>query len=135
MGKCEAKLPGGSLCQKKTVWNDACDDHQVDFDEDPPDDARNKLAKAYAERDEAMEDRDWWKKKHKEDTASLMEMYHSATANCAEARARVRTLLSERNGECWLWQGDGEDHPESMVSDLPVIIRAGDLRDLLSKRK
>lgn len=26
MGICESELPDGSICQKKTVWNDMCED-------------------------------------------------------------------------------------------------------------
>ena len=29
----------------------------------------------------------------------------------------------------WLWQGDGSDHPESMVNSLPVVMTASTLRE------
>jgi hypothetical protein len=35
--------------------------------------------------------------------------------------------------EVWYWQGDGEDNLETMVGDLPVVIRAADLKVLLSE--
>ena len=38
-------------------------------------------------------------------------------------------LQRERQGEVWYWQGDGEDHLESLA--CPVLIEADDLRALL----
>ena len=32
MGMCRIKYEDGTICEKETVWNDACGDHQ--FDED-----------------------------------------------------------------------------------------------------
>lgn len=40
-------------------------------------------------------------------------------------------LHRERAGEVWYWQGDGEDHLESLT--CPVLIEADDLRALLEK--
>lgn len=34
--------------------------------------------------------------------------------------------------DVWYWQGDGRDHLESMVHQLPVVIRAEQLRELLA---
>ncbi|MDL5034406.1 hypothetical protein QRD43_21060 [Pelomonas sp. APW6] len=34
--------------------------------------------------------------------------------------------------DVWYWQGDGHDHLESMVHQLPVVIRAEQLRELLA---
>jgi len=34
-------------------------------------------------------------------------------------------------GRVWFWQGDGYDLTRSMVNDLPVLIRADQLRKLL----
>jgi hypothetical protein len=36
--------------------------------------------------------------------------------------------------DVWYWQGDGEDHLESMVHQLPVVIRAEQLRELLATK-
>lgn len=47
-------------------------------------------------------------------------------------RQRAKTMLDHQDGECWYWQGDGTDHPESMVGSLPVVIRADDLRALMA---
>lgn len=90
------------------------------------------------------------------------ETYHPATPK-AEVRARLRAhdkvcpkspivaralaaekelervtgdwqlLLSERKGDVWTWQGDSEDHLESLT--CPVLIGAGDLRELLASAK
>lgn len=35
--------------------------------------------------------------------------------------------------DVWYWQGDGEDHLESMTHQLPVVIRAEQLRELLKQ--
>ena len=36
--------------------------------------------------------------------------------------------------DVWYWQGDGRDHLESMTHQLPVVIRAEQLRELLAAR-
>jgi hypothetical protein len=41
---------------------------------------------------------------------------------------------AESQNVVWIWQGDGEDYPESMVSNLPVLMRAYQLRGLLKDR-
>lgn len=40
------------------------------------------------------------------------------------------TLLRERKGEVWFWQGDGYDHPESLT--CPILIQPDNLRELLT---
>jgi hypothetical protein len=45
---------------------------------------------------------------------------------------RARTMVKHAAGDCWYWQGDGEDHLESLVNSLPVVIRADQLRELLA---
>lgn len=47
-------------------------------------------------------------------------------------RARLQTIQEHRLKECWYWQGDGQDHLESLVGSLPVVIRADQLRELLA---
>lgn len=52
----------------------------------------------------------------------------------AEQQELINTLSailgkSEDDNNIWLWQGDGYDHPESMVRDLRVIMTAAQLRD------
>ena len=37
--------------------------------------------------------------------------------------------------DVWYWQGDGEDHLESMVHQLPIVIRAEQLRELLAAER
>lgn len=46
-------------------------------------------------------------------------------------RQRAQTMHEHQEGECWYWQGDGGDHPESMCNSLPVVIRADALRALI----
>ena len=49
-----------------------------------------------------------------------------------EDRARLQTLYEHQRGECWYWQGDGQDHLESLCNTLPVVIRADQLRALVA---
>jgi len=48
-------------------------------------------------------------------------------------RTRARAMLDHAEGTCWYWMGDGEDHLESLVNSLPVVIRADQLRELLAR--
>ncbi len=47
-------------------------------------------------------------------------------------RTRVQMMNDHADGECWFWQGDGEDHLESMCNSLSVVIRADQLRQLVA---
>ena len=49
-----------------------------------------------------------------------------ATLTASIKDAEIQALHRERNGEVWYWQGDGEDHLESLT--CPVLIEAEDLR-------
>lgn len=50
-------------------------------------------------------------------------------------KERADSLQSKLNAihapesDVWLWQGDGSDHPESMVKSLPVVMTASTLRE------
>jgi len=44
----------------------------------------------------------------------------------------LRLMRDYAAGNYWVWQGDGQDYPNSMANDLPVLIRADDLRNLLA---
>lgn len=48
-------------------------------------------------------------------------------------KTRAQTMHEHQNGQVWYWQGDGEDHPETLVNSLPVVIRADQLRELIAK--
>ncbi|UZV40249.1 hypothetical protein Acica_44 [Acidovorax phage Acica] len=50
-------------------------------------------------------------------------------------RRRMQTMHEHQDGEVWYWQDDGEDHLESMVNSLPVVIRADQLRALLASAR
>lgn len=45
-------------------------------------------------------------------------------------KKKLALLYSERKGEVWCWQGDGEDHLESLT--CPVLISAEALRAALA---
>ena len=49
-----------------------------------------------------------------------------------EDRAQLQTIYEHQRGECWYWQGDGQDHLESLCNTLPVVIRADQLRALVT---
>lgn len=51
----------------------------------------------------------------------------------AEDRARLQAIYEHQKKDCWYWQDDGENHLESMVNTLPVVITAGQLRKLLTR--
>ena len=50
----------------------------------------------------------------------------------ASAEEYCNQRKGDEDAEVWFWQGDGTDHPESMVSSLTVVIRADDLRKALN---
>lgn len=75
------------------------------------------------------------------DTNTIIRRLHEEIdqleAQLTEERRKLDAIY-EHQRECdpaerevWYWQGDGEDHPESMVNELPVVIRAKDLRALM----
>lgn len=50
-------------------------------------------------------------------------------------RGRANMMSMHQRGECWYWQGDGNDHVDSMTNSLPVVIRADVLYDLINKKE
>ena len=42
----------------------------------------------------------------------------------------ITNLADHANGDYWAWQGDGEDHPESL--SCPILIGAYDFRELFN---
>ncbi len=88
---------------------------------------------------------DEFKISHEEDTSNLQETIRQLEKTVASLNHAYNELQEERNylrasikmiqefqrKEVWYWQGDGEDHVESMVNDLPVVIRAYELRELI----
>lgn len=48
-------------------------------------------------------------------------------------RTRLDTAHSVANGEVWYWQGDGEDHLESLT--CPILITPAKLRSELEEKK
>ena len=48
----------------------------------------------------------------------------------ARCRQELAARAAATHGEVWYWQGDGDDHPESLT--CPVIITADKLRALLA---
>ena len=59
------------------------------------------------------------------------EMEHQSTFY----RKYADTLIRYQKNDYWCWQGDGADNLDSMASDLPVVIRASQLRELLAASK
>ena len=44
---------------------------------------------------------------------------------------RLNRLIDERDGSVWIWQGDEEDHPESL--SCPILISADQMRGILAE--
>ncbi len=63
----------------------------------------------------------------------MLEAYRQENTRLAGENSILRaTRFKEfNNEECWIWQGDGEDHLESLV--CPVVIRASDLQSIIDK--
>ena len=51
----------------------------------------------------------------------------------ASAEEYCNHRKGDEDAEVWFWQGEGNDHPESMVNSLTVVIRAEDLRKVISQ--
>lgn len=47
--------------------------------------------------------------------------------------SQLDTLRKFQKPDTWIWQGDGEDHLESMANDMVVVIRAAALRQLIAE--
>lgn len=62
-----------------------------------------------------------------------LDALHAAERERDYWKTRARAMLDHAEGTCWYWMGDGEDHLESLVSSLPVVIRADQLRELLAR--
>lgn len=50
----------------------------------------------------------------------------------ADLRKQVALHEARQRGDYWIWQGDGNDHLESLT--CPIIIQAKDLRELCFKK-
>lgn len=89
-----------------------------------------------------------WKIRHQETSTSLGEVCQHAERlerELKNAENRVDTWKEQvnemretqfrrfNNEECWIYQGDGEDYPESLI--CPVVISAEQLRVFLAAEK
>lgn len=67
--------------------------------------------------------------------ASLQEVIALQEKHIQELREDAQLLSDYRADEAinrvWVWQSDGYDNSETMANDLPVLIRAYQLRELL----
>lgn len=62
---------------------------------------------------------------------SLKAQLAEVTADRDRWKENAQRLQRERIGEVWLWQGDGEDHLESLA--CPILITADQLREELEE--
>lgn len=60
------------------------------------------------------------------------EREHRAFRNMVNRHAPEFPADPDGPRDVWYWQGDGGDHLESMVHQLPIVIRAEQLRELLA---
>ncbi len=65
--------------------------------------------------------------------SNIEAAYHEMTDDRNQWRSAFKMIQQYHKSDVWYWQGDGEDHVESMVNDLPVVIRAYELRELIRK--
>lgn len=49
-------------------------------------------------------------------------------------KQRLKLITDHEKKDCWYWQGDGNDHLDSMIGGLTVVISAGQLRDLIREK-
>ena len=47
-------------------------------------------------------------------------------------RTRADLMNAHKDANCWYWQGDEHDYPQSMANDMCVVIRADQLRAVLA---
>ena len=68
---------------------------------------------------------------------NLLEIINSQDAQIKELRLDTKLIQefrdSSEDNRVWVWQSDGYDNSRTMASDLPVLIRASQLRVLLEK--
>lgn len=62
-----------------------------------------------------------------------LDALHAVERQRDHWRDHARTMSLHHGGESWYWQGDGTDHLESLTNDRPVVIRAGQMRELLKR--
>jgi hypothetical protein len=63
---------------------------------------------------------------------SLRSQLSTLTQERDQWRHRADLLSRERIGEVWVWQGDDEDHPESLA--CPVLMRPEHVRKFITER-
>lgn len=66
-----------------------------------------------------------------------LEGYRQELQDVSKDRDRLMielgTARKYQQRDVWFWQGDGEDHPESMGNSMVVVIRAADLRAAIAE--
>lgn len=55
-------------------------------------------------------------------------------SECDKLRRELVSHREKAQGNYWAWEGDGEDHVESLLSNCPVLIPAHDLQKILAER-
>lgn len=63
-----------------------------------------------------------------------MSLTTKEAQDVAKHASAVTRLVFAKRADVWFWQGDGSDHPESMVNDLPVVMAASTLRTILAEK-
>lgn len=74
---------------------------------------------------------DGWQEGSKQARIEDNGIIHFQSAQIAELRDKTFARFNEE--ECWIFQDDGEDYPDSLV--CPVVISAEQLRDFLEHRE
>lgn len=80
-----------------------------------------------------IELRQLWQSRDEYLTVSEMaKLIDLQIAENADLKSKLNNEYRASIGEVWHWQGDGEDHLESLT--CPVLISADDMRELIGKR-
>lgn len=79
------------------------------------------------------------KKAHDQHLKRLMRERDGWRQEAAIARKELDTLREQmdlrtlhQKADCWYWQGDGDDHPESFSNAMAIVIRGDQLRALIA---
>ena len=64
-------------------------------------------------------------------TATVREQWAAEMDRADRAEANLK-MVSAGVDDVWRWQGDGQDHPESLASECPVVMSGETLRKLVA---
>ena len=81
----------------------------------------------------ALEKRGTVMKAKDDQIASLQQYIEYQKEDIANLQKSLTMIIDKEAGDYWTWQGDGEDHLNSLC--CPVLINANDLKDIVDIAK